>query len=84
MNCREVVDFLDRYLDGEVAEEERAEFEEHLAECDACVAYLRSYRATRRLAGSLRAEDAVAAMPEDLIRAILSACNRDVASASQV
>ena len=30
LKCREVIDFLDRYLDGELPERERREFEWHL------------------------------------------------------
>jgi anti-sigma factor RsiW len=48
--CREVIDFLMDYLEGGLAPERRRAFEEHLAECPSCVAYLTTYRATVELA----------------------------------
>jgi anti-sigma factor RsiW len=77
MNCREFTEFLHEYLFGNLAAEERAEFEKHLAECPWCVAYLDSYQKTIQLekdAFSV-AEDAPppADAPEELIQAILRA-----------
>jgi anti-sigma factor RsiW len=40
VTCRDFVEFLSEYLSGELAEVGGAEFEAHLAECPACVAYL--------------------------------------------
>ena len=37
------------YLEGALAPAERARFEEHLAECEGCRAYLDQMRATIRL-----------------------------------
>jgi anti-sigma factor RsiW len=48
--CREVIDFLMDYLEGGLAPVRRRAFEQHLAECPSCVAYLASYRATVELA----------------------------------
>ncbi len=76
MTCREFVAFLMEYLSGTLAESERTTFEEHLAECDACVIYLKSYAETVRLgkAASNDFDESVpAAVPEELVRAILSA-----------
>ena len=76
MTCRDFVEFLSEYLSGELAKLERAEFEAHLAECPACVAYLDSYRKTIQLlkAASAHAEDQVPEeVPEQLVRAILVA-----------
>jgi len=72
MTCREVVEFLMAYLDGELPEEARRVFEEHLAECEECVAYLASYqRATRLGATAWEAEPCEA--PPELVDAILAA-----------
>ena len=38
LRCAGISRFVDTYLDGEFAEHDRAEFEAHLAECDACSA----------------------------------------------
>jgi anti-sigma factor (TIGR02949 family) len=36
MNCAEVDKFIHAYIDGEFADEDRVEFERHLAECQRC------------------------------------------------
>jgi anti-sigma factor RsiW len=77
MNCREFTEFLHEYLFGNLATEERAEFEKHLAECDWCIAYLDNYKKTIELEkiAFAAAEDAPppADAPEELIQAILRA-----------
>jgi anti-sigma factor RsiW len=76
MMCREAIAFLLDYLSNELSAEQRREFEEHLAECPACQAYLQTYQQTIRLGKLVMAEpDALAAgqVPEDLVRAILAA-----------
>jgi anti-sigma factor RsiW len=75
MTCRELIDFLMSYLDGELAADVRAEFERHLAVCDSCVNYLDTYRATVQLEKSAAASDDVALppLPEELVQAILAA-----------
>ena len=75
ISCRELVEFLDAYVDGEIAGTRRAVFERHLAGCADCRAYLEAYRATVRLSRkALRDEERLptAAIPEDLVRAILA------------
>ena len=57
--CREFVELVTDYLDGELPDAERARFEAHLAECDGCAGYLED---TRRLVGTLRD---VAEPPQD-------------------
>jgi predicted anti-sigma-YlaC factor YlaD len=54
--CREVVELVSEYLEGAMGEVERARFEEHLAMCEGCSAYLEQMRATLRIAGTLRPE----------------------------
>ena len=80
MNCREFTEFLHEYLFGNLPAGERAAFENHLAECPWCVAYLDSYQMTIQLeqAAFAAAEDAPppADAPEELIRAILQARSR--------
>ncbi len=77
MNCREFTEFLDDYLFGDLPEDERAVFEEHLAQCPDCEAYLESYRRTIALEKAAlddETRDALAAaMPEELVQAILEA-----------
>jgi len=40
MTCRELVDFLMDYLNGELGGGERETFDEHLTICPACVDYI--------------------------------------------
>lgn len=78
MTCREFVEFLMEYLSHELQPSQRAAFEEHLAGCRACVAYLSTYQETIRL-GKLayRGEDMVPEeVPEELVQAILHARKR--------
>lgn len=79
MNCREALDFLDAYVESRLDDSVRAEFERHLAECPDCVAYLANYRATISAAkaacgGSVAPADHL--LPEDLVRAMMSARTR--------
>jgi anti-sigma factor RsiW len=80
ITCRELIEFLWKYLSGELPEDERFEFDAHLAVCPACVAYLRTYQATIQL-GKVAFEDAdeavLANVPEELVSAILNARGSD-------
>lgn len=72
ITCRELIDFLMSYLDGELPEAARAEFDAHLNACRACCAYMETYKAAVRLSKS--AMDApVPPAPEELVRAVLAA-----------
>ena len=72
LTCRELVEFLDDYLEGELSGEHDAVFERHLAACADCRNYLDSYRETIRLSGeALEARPVVEEIPEELLRAIL-------------
>jgi anti-sigma factor RsiW len=76
MTCQEAIDFVLSYLDGELTPAVRAEFDRHLAICESCAAYLDSYQKTVRMeqaAFSAANDAAVAALPEELVKAILSA-----------
>lgn len=76
MTCRELVEFLDSYLDGELVPTEIAEFERHLKVCDACVRYVDSYKRSvvlGRQALASTPDDVPREVPEDLVAAILRA-----------
>ena len=76
MTCREFIDFLMQYIDGELPEDVRESFDKHLETCPSCVSYLDSYRSTVRLAEELRecGDDPVPdSVPEDLVQGILKA-----------
>ncbi len=76
MKCRELIDFITDYVEGELAEVERTTFESHLHLCPPCVDYIESYR--RAIALGREALDCVDErvpddVPDDLVRAILEA-----------
>ncbi|HKB81258.1 MAG TPA: zf-HC2 domain-containing protein [Thermoanaerobaculia bacterium] len=70
MTCREAVEFITDYLEGTLPAATRLEFERHLAVCIACVAYLRTYEQTIRVAAASMAADPP--VPEEMVRAILA------------
>ena len=78
ITCREFVDFLGDYLEGELGGEVRERFEAHVALCPDCVAYLASFRETVRLGRECYGpddeppEDA----PPELVAAVLEARRR--------
>jgi anti-sigma factor RsiW len=78
VTCQQLTAFLMDYLDGCLPVSERARFEEHLGECPDCVAYLATYQQAVRLGkDACRGEEALPdVVPEELVRAILSARGR--------
>lgn len=76
MTCREFADFIMGYLDAELPASVRASFERHLSLCNNCQQYLESYKNAVELGKrAFDDDDAVipAGIPEDLVRAIVSA-----------
>ena len=76
ITCRELLDFLYLYLENELSEDRRVEFDRHLAVCEPCREYLRQYEETIRLGRGAYADPAAplaAGAPEELIRAVLEA-----------
>lgn len=76
MTCRDFASFIMQYLSGELPDSTRAAFEEHLALCPNCVQYLVQYRATIDAGRDAFGEpdaSVPAAVPEDLVKAILAA-----------
>jgi predicted anti-sigma-YlaC factor YlaD len=53
LTCREVVELVTAYLEGALSEPEEVRFEEHLAMCEGCAAYLDQMRRTIALVGRL-------------------------------
>ena len=50
MKCREVVELMTDYLEGALSAIDRHRFEEHIAGCDGCRAYLEQMSQVHRLA----------------------------------
>lgn len=76
ITCRQLIDFIADYLDGELPADMRHEFERHLKVCPSCVAYLDGYLQTIRLGKIALApseDPASGSVPEGLLRAIRAA-----------
>ena len=72
MICREVVELMTDYLDGALSQEDRARFEDHIAGCNGCTAYLEQLRRTRSVIGRLAAEPVPAGLEAELLSAFRS------------
>ena len=46
LSCQELVELVTDYFEGALPPEQRARFEAHLIECDACATYLEQMRTT--------------------------------------
>jgi len=76
LTCKEFIDFLSAYLDGELSVERKLLFDKHLTACPDCVAYMDSYNLTIGLLNdkSLPTDsDVPADVPQSLLDAILAA-----------
>jgi anti-sigma factor RsiW len=69
MTCRQVVELMTEYLDGALSPEDRARFEDHLAGCDGCRAYLAEMRTTREVVGRLAHEPIPKSVENELLKA---------------
>ena len=76
LTCREITEFLDGYVEGELQPVLLAAFETHLPLCRDCRNYLDQYRITFQLLradGRANAERPTPTVPADLVHAILAA-----------
>jgi anti-sigma factor RsiW len=62
VTCRQVVELMTDYLEGALSSADRTRFEEHIAGCDGCRAYLAQLATTRRVLSKLADEP----IPPDL------------------
>lgn len=69
MPCRELVELITDYLEERLSPRERARFEAHLAECEACRTYLAQFRQTVRALGHLPEESLSSAAKDALTAA---------------
>jgi anti-sigma factor RsiW len=56
ITCRELVELVTDYLEGALPEADHARFEEHLAICQPCVAYVEQIRLTIAVSGAIGEE----------------------------
>lgn len=71
--CREVVELVSEYLGGTLPPHDRARFDQHLATCPPCTAYLAQMKTTLELSAQLGptgapADEQVAEQLGDLFR----------------
>ncbi len=57
LTCRELVQLVTDYLEGDLSKRDRRRFERHLRTCKDCPTYVQQMRDTIRLAGVLREDD---------------------------
>ena len=72
MTCRQIVELMTDYIEGNLAAAERARFEEHISGCDGCRAYLAQLQTTRKVLGTIADEPVPAAVERDLLEAFRS------------
>lgn len=87
MTCQELSEFLMDYLDGTLACQARAVFDQHLADCPECRAYLSSYQTTIQLGRAALCESAGTLpepLPPELVAAIVSSRRSDRGGGQQV
>ena len=69
LNCQELVELVTDYLEGALDERDRRAFDEHLAICEGCQAYLDQLRTTIELIGTLSADDLEPVAEKELLQA---------------
>ena len=77
LTCREIIDFLMDYQNDELEPGVRDRFDEHIAVCPPCVAFMRTYEETIKL-GKAAMKDPCNGhedIPPELVQAILKARN---------
>jgi anti-sigma factor RsiW len=66
--CKDAIDLLLQYLDGDMPAETREHLEEHLGGCEPCESFLKTYKATTGLC-----RDALASKMPDALSQNLTA-----------
>ncbi len=69
LNCRELVELVTAYLEGDLSYGARKRFDAHLSACDGCTMYVEQMRRTIEFTGTLRLEDVSREAEEALLRA---------------
>jgi anti-sigma factor RsiW len=67
ITCRQFVELATDYLEGRLPADERERFEDHLALCPGCQAYMDQMQATLRALGRIPEESLSAAAREELL-----------------
>lgn len=67
LRCRDIVELLGDYLDGELGHSTAEALKAHLADCRECTAFINTYRGTVQMTRQLREEDIPPALRERLL-----------------
>ena len=68
LTCREVVELVTDYLETSLLPEKQAQFEEHVASCPGCTAYVEQVRQTIDMLHKLSDEPVFPETKEELLR----------------
>ena len=71
--CREIIDALSEYLEGDLSREEIKHFEQHMCDCPPCHVFLKTYRKSGELAREVLYEQEVPQELQDRVRDFLKA-----------
>lgn len=69
MTCEDLVELVTDYLEGSLDPDDMRRFDDHIANCPGCTAYLDQIREVVRQAGELQGFDLSPAAREALMRA---------------
>ena len=69
ITCREFVELATNYLEGKLSDPDRERFEDHLALCPGCQAYMEQLEATLRALGRIPEESLSADARDELLHA---------------
>lgn len=76
LTCKELVELVTDYLEGNLPADDVTCFEKHIAGCKGCTAYLEQMRTTIRLSGMLT-EDSITPPVRDELLNIFRDWNKD-------
>jgi anti-sigma factor RsiW len=68
MTCAELVELVTDYLEDVMPADERSRFEQHLAACEGCSAYVDQMRRVIRMTGRLTEDDVPQPAAGELLR----------------
>ena len=77
-NCKDSINLLQDFLDGELSQEDTQHLREHLQGCAPCVDFLRTYRATPGLCKKALAKK----MPQEMSSKLTEFLRSKIKSAS--
>lgn len=75
ITCKELIDFLDDYVAGDLEALRHDDFERHMKVCPSCREYVKSYRATIQMARHAYPDPTT--LPPELMTAILATVARN-------